>query len=360
MAENSSTNKYDYLIVGQGIAGTSLAWNLLDRQKKVLVVGSQNMPSSSKVAAGIFNPLTGKKLVKTWMADNLFPYAAEFYGNLEKKLDAKFVHQVPLYRPYRSIEEQNNYLAQTADPAIARYVSETTDPDLPLSYIENPYGGLKVIQSGWIDLPLLLEKSRIFFENLGVYVEDLFSTDDVTFFEGSVKWKDFTFDKVVLCQGAEALNNSFFNWLPFSPVKGQIMEVELENIFKSYIVNQGIFILPISEKRGRVGATYSWDPLDWNVTEEATEELKGKLNTLLNIPFKISRQQAGLRPSVKDRRPLVGVHPDHSNLVIFNGLGTKGVTLGPYFANNLVEHLEDDKELNPLVNIKRYFSLYFR
>lgn len=355
-----TVKEFDYLVVGQGIAGTVLAWHLLEAKKKVLIIGDKNLPCSSKVAAGIFNPLTGKKLVKTWMADNLFPYAASFYTNLEEKLGVKFRYPLPLYRPYRSIEEQNNYLAQTEDPAIAKYVSEQPDEQLPLDYIENPYGGLKVIQSGWIDLPVLLEASRIYFEQAGVYMEESFSAEDLTFSEQAVGWKDCTFNKVILCQGAEALNNEFFNWLPFAPVKGQLLEIETEKILKPYIVNQGIFILPVSETKSKVGATYSWDPLDWNVTKEAEKELVDKLSSLIKVPFKIEGQLAGLRPSVKDRRPLIGIHPEHPNLVIFNGLGTKGVTLAPYFANNLMEHLEYEKELNPLVNIKRYFSLYFR
>ena len=119
-------------------------------------------------------------------------------------------------------------------------------------------------------------------------------------------------------------------------------------------------MMPVSEKRLRVGATYSWDPLDWNATKEATDELESKLKALLKIPYTIKSVIAGVRPSVRDRRPLVGVHPEYSNVALLNGLGTKGVTLAPFFSNELVQHLENGKELNPLVNIKRYFSLYFR
>ena len=137
-----------------------MAWHLHDLGKSFQIVGDSSMPSSSRVAAGIFNPLTGKKLVKTWLADDLFPYARVFYGNLEKKLGRKLMHLTPIYRPFRSIEEQNTYLAQTADPGISPYVANTPDPGSEMPYVNTDFGGLEVIQSGWIDLPALLDESR--------------------------------------------------------------------------------------------------------------------------------------------------------------------------------------------------------
>lgn len=351
---------YDYLIVGQGIAGTSLAMHLLDLGKKILIVNDSGAPSSSKVAAGIFNPLTGKKLVKTWLADDLFPYAKGFYAYLEAIFNEKLVHQAPIYRPFRSIAEQNTYLAQTEDPKIASYIRQDGDPANLSDYIHADFGGLEVIKSGWIDLPLLLEQSRNYFLEYDLIVDDLFDVNALSVSKDVIVWNEKTFGKLVLCQGFKALGNNFFNWLPFTPVKGQILEIETEVALPNYIVNQGIFMFPVSEKVSRVGATYSWDPLDWEPTKEATAELKEKLDALLKTPYQIKSEVAGIRPSVKDRRPLVGVHPEYDNVAIFNGLGTKGVTLAPFFANELAQHLENGKELNPLVNIQRYFSLYFR
>ncbi|GGB88905.1 NAD(P)/FAD-dependent oxidoreductase [Dyadobacter sediminis] len=350
---------FDYLIIGQGVAGTSLAWHLLDAGKKIQIAGDLNLPSSSKVAAGIFNPLTGKKLVKTWLADALFPYASAFYTNLEKRLGAKFFHSASIFRPFRSIEEQNTYLARTADPTILPYVGPQQTNDLR-AYVDAAYGGLEVIQSGWIDLPVLLDSSRDYFIEKNLYTEERFQTADLNIQEEYIIWKNRTFGKVIFCQGFMAHENAFFNWLPFTPVKGQILEITTEKALGPEIINQGIFILPVTEFKARIGATYSWDPLDWEPTAAATAELEDKLQSLLKIPYRVESETAGIRPSVKDRRPLVGVHPEYHKVGIFNGLGTKGVTLAPYFANQFVQHLENGKELNPLVNINRYFSLYFR
>lgn len=351
---------YEYLIIGQGIGGTSVAWHLHDLEKSFQIVGDSSMPSSSRVAAGIFNPLTGKKLVKTWLADDLFPYARAFYGNLEEKLGRKFMHTTPIYRPFRSIEEQNTYLAQTADPGISPYVANTPDPGGEMPYVNADFGGLEVVQSGWIDLPVLLDASRSYFQERRLYIEAAFATDDLSRTDDGVEWQGKRFRTVIFCQGFFALENSWFNWLPFTPVKGQILEIATEATLKSYIINQGIFALPVTENRMKVGATYSWNPLDWEVTDVATEELVAKLQGLLRTGYKLMGAQAGIRPSVRDRRPLIGIHPEFSNISIFNGLGTKGVTLAPFLAKAFCNHLIYGKELNPLVNIKRYFSLYFR
>lgn len=351
---------YDYLIVGQGIAGTSLAHILLQYNKKILIINDDAIPSSSKVAAGIFNPLTGKKLVKTWMADELFPCASEFYQEMERVLSTSFYHPLGIYRPFRSLSEQNDYLALAADPAIAKYIE--TDPEFSAydTHISNPYGGLEVKGSGWIDVPSFLTQSRAYFKEKEMFLERAFSEADLLFENGMVKWKDLTFKSVILCQGIFARDNSFFDWLPFNPVKGQILELRMDHYGIRTIVNQGVFLLPQKGGLVKAGATYSWHDLDWEVTADGRKYLTDKLQPLLKDQYEIVSQKAGIRPSVKDRRPLIGMHPSYPALGVFNGFGSKGVTLIPYFARQFADYLERNKELDPFVNIKRYFSLSYQ
>lgn len=351
---------YDYLVVGQGIAGTTLAWHLHRSGRKILIVNDSTRPSASMVAAGIFNPLTGRKLVKTWMADELFPYALDFYGGLETELRARFLYPMNMYRPYRSVEEQNNYQAQTAEPGIARYVLDRpADPSYD-QFLNARYGGLEVTGSGWVDLPVFLQKSREYFIRHELYREALFDPDDMVLLDDAVEWQGLRIGKVIFCQGVDARDNTLFNWLPFAPVKGQLLEVSIDRFPTEKIVNQGIFILPDNSGIYRVGATYSWHDLDWETTEEGRLYLEEKLKGLLKVPYQIVNQRAGIRPSSKDRRPMIGFHPQFQQIGVFNGLGTKGVTLAPYFAGNFVEYMEKGKDLNSLVNIGRYFSLYYQ
>lgn len=354
-----SRNYFDFLLVGQGLAGTNLAWHLTRAGKTFLILGDTSLPSSSRVAAGILNPLTGKKLVKTWMADELFPYAFDYYRSLEQELDSSFLHPIHVYRPYRSLQEQNFYLAQSAESNLGDYIDEYTITSSYSTSVNAPYGGLRVKGAGWLDIPEFLDRSRSFFESKGQYQEAFFDITDLGVSGDSVIWKNLEFGKVILCQGVMGEVDPYFNWLPFNPVKGQVLDVTISDYNIPDIVNQGIFVLPIWGNQYKVGATYSWHDLDWEVTEDGRNYLEEKLKPLLLKSYEIANQRAGIRPSSKDRRPLIGIHPSFPNVGIFNGMGTKGVTLSPYFADQFVEHLVNGKDLNPSVNIERYFSLYF-
>lgn len=360
LEDNFDTQRFDYLIVGQGIAGSVLAWTLHQRGHRVLIVNDSAAPASSKVAAGIFNPLTGKKLVRTWKADDLFPFAHQFYANLEQTLKTQLLHFCSIYRPYRSIEEQNSYLAQTAEPSIAKYVKEQANDAKYADFIQNQYSGLEVTQSGWVNCVQLVEKIKDFFSEKGCYLDSKFEFGSVDFQENKVFYQNIEIKKIIFCEGYQARENPFFAWLPYSPVKGQTLLVDILGYALPEIVNQGIFILPLQTSGlCRVGATYSWHDIDWQTTAEAREFLEEKLKLLLKIPYRVVAQQAGIRPATHDRRPFMGLHPVHRQLAIFNGLGSKGVSLAPYFAGQLADFLESGKEIDPLANIERFFSLYF-
>ncbi|ODS80218.1 MAG: hypothetical protein ABS46_14940 [Cytophagaceae bacterium SCN 52-12] len=349
---------FDYLIVGQGIAGTSLAWHMHAAGHRFLIIDNPGLPSSSHVAAGIFNPLTGRKLVKTWLADQLFPYAVDFYRRVEKILGISCLHYTDIFRPYRSAEEKDNYLRWAAENGYEAYISGRLPDFTANRFIRAPFNGLSITRSGWLDLPHFLDSSRNYFLATGCFREADFSSEDLALDDQHAVWQNMRFKKVISCMGAGAGKDAFFNWLPFNPVKGQILDCRVEGYDVEEIVNQGIFILPLGGGLVRIGATYSWHDLDWENTEDARLYLSEKASGLLKAPFSITGQRAGIRPSSADRRPFAGRHPEYSRLYIFNGLGTKGVTLAPFFAQQLVNLIAYGQELHPEVNIERYFSLY--
>ncbi|GIV29938.1 MAG: hypothetical protein KatS3mg028_1004 [Bacteroidia bacterium] len=155
---------YDCIIVGQGIAGTVLAYTFLQHKKTPLVFNAEEFPSASQVAGGIFNPLTGKNLVKTWLADDLFPFLHTFYREMEDVLGEQFVHSTPIYRPFRSIEEQNEWIAKSALPEFKSYLNTAVAEEQYRPDIQSPYGGIETLQAGWIELPKLLRAFRCFLE----------------------------------------------------------------------------------------------------------------------------------------------------------------------------------------------------
>jgi glycine/D-amino acid oxidase-like deaminating enzyme len=148
--------------------------------------------------------------------------------------------------------------------------------------------------------------------------------------------------------------------VPTAPVKGEILHIVPEKPLPNNIIfNRGVFMVKNpAHPYYRVGSTYHWKDLDWQTTDEAKDQLVERLRSLLKIEFKIVGQEAGIRPASKDRRPLVGAHPEKKNIYLFNGLGTKGVSLAPYFAKNLIEHIILGLKIDDAVNINRYYSLY--
>jgi glycine/D-amino acid oxidase-like deaminating enzyme len=351
----------DYLIVGQGIAGSTLAWTLTQRGYSVHIINNTTLPSSSRAAAGMFNPFAGKKLIRTWQVDELFAFMQWFYMEMEVMLNCRFFHYRSIYRPFVSIEEQNFHLAKTAEPAIARYVETAVNHSQFSAYINNPFAGLSIIQSGWVDVPLMLDVLKNYFIELGQYQESNFDYDALTVDSETVTYQNKNYRKIIFCDGFQAVQNPFFSWLPFNPVKGQTLMVQIENYSITEIVNQGIWILPLNDTGlCKVGSTYTWDKLDDEITAEGRQFIEEKLKDRLKKNYEVLDQQAGVRPATNDRRPFVGVHPKYPNVAILNGLGTKGVTLAPFFAYQLVDFLEHRKEIDPEANISRYFPLYFR
>ncbi|GAB4022367.1 NAD(P)/FAD-dependent oxidoreductase [Spirosoma koreense] len=347
----------DFLIVGQGVAGSVLAWTLDQRGCSVILADDPGLPSASAVAAGIVNPLTGRKLVRTWKADELFPFLHQFYTGIEQELAVRFFHPKTIYRPFRSSREQSDYLALTADPAIRPYVAESTDDQAYRPFVNNPFGGLTVTQSGWLDLTEFVRVIKGYFVRKNQYFEGRIESDDLKIKDEGVVWKDITFSKVIFCDGVMTRENPLFSWLPYNPVKGQILTAVAETYTVKNIVNQGVFILPVRDGLIRIGATYSWHDLDWQTTDDGRAFLESKVREILNVPYRVVAQQAGIRPSTKDRRPFIGLHPAHPTVGIFGGMGTKGVSLAPYLAEQFARYLLDHEDLDSEANISRYVSL---
>lgn len=349
----------DYLIIGQGLAGTNLAHTAEKAGKSFLIVDNEKEVTSSKVAAGLINPITGKRAVKTWMADTLFPFAATFYKDLEIQLNTSFYQSKNIYKPFRDIEDQNDILAKTADKKFTNFIS--LEPDLKdyENVLKHDLGGIEVLQAGNLSTEIYLKASKNYFEAQSNLCVETIKYNDITLFENHVEWKDVVAKRIIFCEGYQAMKNPYFEWLPFQVTKGEILKVNINDLKEEKIINKGAFILPLGNKEFLVGSSYDLTT-DESLTEKGKKFVQDKLENIISTPYKVIGHRAAIRPTVRDRRPFIGKHPDFSPLYIFNGMGTKGVILSPFFANELIEHLENNKELNREVNISRYFSLYSR
>jgi glycine/D-amino acid oxidase-like deaminating enzyme len=335
----------NYNIVGQGLAGSVLAYFLLKAGQNVQIFNSPDIPSSSKVAAGIYNPVTGKRLVKTWLADKIFPFLEDFYPQLEKELNAKFFHPMPLFHPFPEVATQKFFKSDHVHEDFFDFCSVTFETINHQEIVKSSLGGITMKHAGWVDLKVMLHAFRTYF------------LDRKILFESNI-FSQITEDTTIFCEGFNGKFNPHFSYLPFNPVKGEIVDIEIQNIDLQEIINQGVFVIPLEKNKFRLGATYKWDVLDFIPTEEGKNILIEKYQKLMKPQMRILSQQAGVRPATKDRRPFLGMHPEIENIGIFNGLGSKGVSLAPFFAKQFVEFLVNGKELYPEVNINRFASLY--
>lgn len=347
--------KVDFLIVGQGLAGSVLAHTMCQSGQSVYII-ADHRPSASAVAAGIYNPITGRKLSKTWQADVLFPFLKTFYTSLEGTLQANFLHECTVYRPFRDVAETNQYIARSAD--YPEYLQVANANANYASLVHNDLGGIETLQAGWVNLPILLGAFRKYFEGKQCFREAAFVYNDLQISPQAVHYQGIEAKYIVFAEGYYGHQNPWFGWLPFTHTKGEVLTIQSQTPVPPNIINQGIFLLPTATDTWKLGATNWRGHHEWQPTEKGKAELLEKANKLLKLSFNIQEHKAGIRPTTADRRPFVGLHPKHANVGIFNGLGTKGVSLAPYFAKQFTDFLLHNKELHPEVNITRFFALY--
>lgn len=345
----------DYIIVGQGLAGSAIALQLLKLGKKILVIDEPRKNRASLVAAGLFNPITGKKMTKTWMADTIFPYLHKFYPDAERMTGRSFFYPKPLYRPFVSVEEQNEWMGRSSDELYREYVRKVMLKKT-VSGVNDPFGGILLQQCGYVDTGSLIDGVRELIRREGVFLAEHFEEARLRILRDAIGYGEWTAGKIIFCQGV--LSGNLFGWLPVKPLKGETLTIEA--VFNDeYIVNRGVYIVPTSEaNRYKVGATYDYNYSSEGITEKGREELEGRCGEILVDTFEVVTQDWGLRPTVPDRRPLLGRHPEYLNVALFNGLGTKGVSLAPYFSGNLIGSLENHEALNNAADLNRYKSVY--
>lgn len=348
---------FDYFIIGQGLAGSALAWELIQRGKSVMVYDEPKENRASAVAAGLFNPITGRVMTKTWKADELFPFLEKFYSTTGKTLAKFFFHSIPIFRPFVSAEEMQQWKAKSKSEEIEKLVLKFHDSPSFAQQVINPFGGIEIAQSGYLDTGLWISTVRDFLKRRGFYIQEKLE-EEALLVDSLIRYKEYTADKIIFCNGSGALHSRWFSWLPLKLLKGETLDVKIETK-PVRIFNRGVYLVPSAgENIYKVGATYQHAPFLEGPTPEAREDLKTKLTELIRLPFDIIHQDWGIRPTSPDRRPMLGPHPANKNVIIFNGLGTKGVSLSPYFAHQLADWLEGKGDLSTEVNIYRFKALY--
>jgi len=369
----------DYLIIGQGIAGTMLAYFFEENgvSFKIADVVDYNLTKSklsplninfkhpshaaSNVSTGIINPVTGRRFVKSWMIDTLFPFAEKTYQKIEKKLNIPLYKKIPLYRTVPDQKAMNDFLLRLDDPAYQPFFSDNLDFRPNDQHFNITKKGILTTQAAKVEVLPLLQAYRKHLVQTNTFINQNINFNHIKIDaeKCSVKFNNeqkYNFKRLIFCEGYRVKDNPFFNFLPFTSSNGQTLTIECAQLQLDYLLKSGVYVIPMGNQQYQIGTTWDWGINDPTTTPEGYQNLHNKLTALLKVPFKIINHKAAVRPTIKDRRPVLGKHPQHPNIFIFNGLGSKGVSLSPYFAGQFVQFLLENIPLIKEVSIERFIS----
>jgi glycine oxidase len=344
--------KVDYIIVGLGLAGVAFT-RVLEQNNKTFVVFEDQSRQSSIVAGGMYNPVILKRFTPVWDAEAQLNVALPFYKELEEFLGATYDYPIDTYRLFTSIEEQNNWFAKSDHPFLSKYLVPKI---IVKSFkgIEAKFGYGKVLRTGRIDTKKLLNDYKLYLKRKDCLQETSFNYDLIEQLEEEIKYKSIKAGRVVFCEGFGIHKNPFFNYLPMNEAKGELITIHAPELEIDFVLKSSVFIMPLCDGLFKVGATFNWKDKTSIPTTEGRTELLDKLDKLIKVPYKIVEHVAGIRPTVKDRRPLVGTHPANAKIAILNGLGTRGVMIAPRVAVELFNHLEKGEPLRTEITIARF------
>ncbi|MEZ4961327.1 MAG: FAD-dependent oxidoreductase [Saprospiraceae bacterium] len=361
--EQNDLEELDFLIVGQGLAGTMMAHFLLQENKRIKILDLPMRGRTSTIAAGVINPVTGRRIAKSWHFEVLYAFAKKTYQELENILGITLWHDRNILRALHNTFEENEWYRRGAFPEYEAYFEDSADLENISSKIKPAHAWGEMRHCAQVALPELVRSYRRWLQRQGLFLEEKFDYQAIVFQDGRVQYKQFSALKIIFCEGARAIANPYFNFLPFVPTKGELLILKIPGADFEKIVKHHLFIVPVEQWNGATiphlfwaGSTSRFEYADELPSEEQKRNLLDKLEKTLSVPFEVFEHLAGIRPTVFDKRPFSGVHPSHGQLAIFNGLGTKGASLAPFFAKQMADFLLGNGELDKEVDIKRFLK----
>jgi glycine/D-amino acid oxidase-like deaminating enzyme len=348
--------KVDFIIVGQGLAGTLLAHELFRRNKSFVVLDDPDQPKASLVAAGLINPIVFRRMTKSWLVDESFSQMELTYSELENLV------QKQLYYPDKLVKLLGEgdlifWKEKAFANKLENYLTAYPILNFRNPHIRNTFGFACINKAGRLDIQKFISAFSRFLHQRKLIRKEKIIFEKLIFQDDSVIYDDIIAQKIIFCEGSSASMNPFFKNLKFKHSKGEVLEVKIPELKLDRILSGEVFVMPLGNDRYKVGATYSWDELNYETTDSASQELLDKIEKIILLKPEIVFQKAGIRPTMHDRKPVIGLLPENPNVGIFNGLGSKGVLLGPFFARQFADYLIGNSDyIHPEANVNRYFK----
>jgi len=343
---------YKYLIIGQGLAGTILSYKLTQRGIPHKVLDNHHKSAATLGAAGIINPVTGRRYVKSWMIDELLPAALSTYAELGKLLDIDLLKESPIVRTFDDQSQANHWNESTSRPGYAPYVAEAENPYA--AYTQKPFAYGIIKQACQVDVALMITAYREYLLNKELLIIGGLDHQDLSYDAENYNVAGDKFDHIIFCEGYKVIDNPLFEELPFQPARGESLIVETEVELPGAMLRDKIFVAPTGKHSFWTGGGYQWEDFEAGPSAAFMEQWVDKLEQVWTADYTITDHRCGVRPSVKGRRPLIGRHSEYPKLLLFNGLGTKGTSLAPYWAEHFIDHLEQGSALSSEVDLKRF------
>lgn len=343
----------DYIIVGDGYSALFFAHQLIKHRKR-FVLFSESKKSASQVSAGIINPVVLKKFTTFWKAQEQIDFLRATLSEMEVYLKRNFLLDAPIHRIFHDGQERELWLKKSKNETLEPFLSQQF---LKLSNIENPFKTGKVKQSARLDV-------RVFFDTMLQYlldnhylIKEEFKYSEINL-SNSIYKGNLRFDKIIFAEGMGVKNNPYFSDIEVNPNKGHYIEIKLlGHLPEPYTIKKKHFLFPLNTSTYYYGGTYDRNQITHEIDNSAVEQLQNGLSEFYHQGFEIVEIHNGFRPTVKDRRPFVGVHKDYSNLFILNGLGARGILNGCYFSQKLYQFTEHQQPLPEEVNVYRFKNI---
>jgi len=348
----------EFLIIGQGISGTWLSYYLQKANKSFLVIDNNQPNSASRIAAGIINPVTGRRIVKTWMIDEFLEFLAPAYKELGNELGISAIEQKSLIDFYPTPQMKIAFDERINENA--EFLFQPQNQRLYDGFFNYDFGFGEVSPCYIVNLKEIIPSWREKLLNKNQLLEADFEIDELKNTIDGVHYKNITAEKIIFCDGISSAQNPFFKNLPFALNKGEAIFIESADIPSTHIFKKGMMLTSIENDLYWLGSNYLWDFTDDKPSEQFRQQTELLLNNWLKVPFKIVDHRASIRPANIERRPFVGFHPVYRNIGILNGMGTKGCSLAPFFANQLTGYIVSAKEILPEADIKRFTKILMR
>ena len=345
--------KKEYLIIGAGLSGICMAIHLIKNGDKVTLVDSGENVSSA-VAAGQINPLVFRRMTKSWRVDDYLPYAEEFYAELARDSSTPIYFPICIRRMFSSAHERVMWLEKQDREGFYQYMEKITPEDDHYDLAQNDFGSGRIKKSSYVNAANFLSAGKKWVLQRGMLLSEKLNYD--LLYPETGKYNGKEYDAIMFCEGSQNSENPWFKKYIIEHTKGEVLTLISTAISSNEALNRKCFLLPIGDHTFRLGATYVWNTPDVILTPEARLDLQEKMKLLSKKEYQIVDQQAGIRPTTPDRRPIIGRHPEFHKLLIFNGLGAKGYLMAPLLAKEFVEYLEERGELDKEVRIERFLQ----